>query len=212
MDGMTKAPTGETSRWLSILDVSGKLLLGLGTLVLSAAIGFATIYDNRQAVRLQIQSQAAELELQRTIAAAQILEDQLPTIVSGTAEERSWILEVLGMLDAGIAKRIGETYLARATEPSERATAKEMIESSQRAAREQAFSQHVENAGKFLELGLAPAAAREYLKAYDALPPELRATLSEQAEAARRLYDAGDFAKAARALARAFEESGIQKD
>jgi hypothetical protein len=199
--------TGEAEiRRLQRADVLSKFFLGLGTLVLSAAIGFATLAHNRRATELQVQGQADRLALDRHTGAAQILVDQLPTIIRGSEEERGLILEVVGVLDPELPRQIGKRLLARAATPAEEESARQIIASSESAARDLAVRQHLETARKFMGFRAYPAAAREYLKAYDALPADPRLAIRAQAEAARKLYDEGDFAAAAQAFEEAFDE------
>jgi hypothetical protein len=55
--------------WLERIDVLAKLALSLAGLLLSGAIGFATIRNNQQAAQRQIQSQDNALALQRRVTA-----------------------------------------------------------------------------------------------------------------------------------------------
>lgn len=203
---MANPTQGRTDRRLERFDVVAKLVLGFATLALSATIGYATVAHNRRATELQVQGQADELALQRRITAAQILVDQLPTLVRGDEEERNLTLKLLEVVDPEIVRQIGERLLVRAATPAEAASARRIIRSSQGAARQQAARQHLETARKFLGFRVYPAAAREYLKAYEALPEDLRAAVRAEAEAARKLYDDGDFAGAAQSFEEAFGE------
>ena len=206
---MAKTTSDPAPRSLGRLDALSKILLSAATLVLSAVIGFATLYYNQRTAQLQIQNQIDALELQKRATAAEILVNQLSTILRGSEEERNLTLKLLEVVDPDLVRQIGERLLAQAESPAEEKRAEAIIASSVQATQEQAVPQHLENARKFLEFRAWPAAAREYLKAYEALPAERRALVSEEAEEARRLYDAGDFAGAVDAFARAFE--GLEK-
>jgi TPR repeat protein len=197
----TKDPRG-----FERLDVFAKLTVGVGTLVLSAAIGFATIHYNRQAAQLQIQNQIDALALQRRATAARILVDELPTIVSGADPEQGLILKLLEVLDPDFVRQFGERLLAGAQSPEDTERAEEIIAGGVRAAQEQAVPLHLENASRFMVFNAYPAAAREYLRAFEAMPAPTRAQVSDQAEKARELYEKGDFSGAARSFAEAFQE------
>lgn len=202
--------TGESeARRLQRVDVLSKLFLGLATLVLSATIGYATFAHNRRATELQVQAQSDRLALDRRTAGAQILVEQLPAVIGGSVEERGLILEVLGLLDPELQRRIGKRLLARATTPAEKESARQIISSSESAAREQAVRQHLDTARKFMGFRSYPAATREYLKAYKELPADRSAAIGNRVEAARKLYDDGDYAAAAKALEEAFREPGL---
>lgn len=203
---MAKATQRESSRALERLDILARVGLGLGTLVLSAVIGWATLRYNERAAQRQIQSQIDALELQKRATAAKILVDQLSTIVGGPEEERDLTLKLLEVVDPELVRQVGERLLARAESEEDAERAEAIIESSVAAAQAQVVPGRVENARKFLDLRVYPAAAREYLKAYESLSPERRQRISGQVEEATRLYDKGEFSEAARALARAFED------
>lgn len=206
---MAKPTDGRTDRWLERFDIVVKLMIGLATLGLTATLGYVAHSHNRHATELQVQAQAAELDLQKRITAVQILVDQLPTLVHGSDEERKLTLLLLEVVDPEIVRRFGERLLARAATPAEKESAQRIITSSESAAREQSARQHLETARKFMRFQTYPAAAREYLKAYDALPAERSAAIRAQAETARKLYDDGDFAAAAKVLEDAFGERNV---
>jgi hypothetical protein len=194
----TQAGAPPTRPWLERMDIIAKLVLSLAGLILSGVIGYVTISYNRWAAERQIQNQIESLELQRRATAAQILVSQMPNILRGKEQERTLILKVLEAVDPNLVRQIGEGLLAQASSPAAAEQAKRVIASSVTTAREYAFAQHVENARKYLGFGLFPAAAREYMKAYEALPASLQERHAKQIGEATKDYDSGNHEGAVR--------------
>lgn len=195
-----------TRHRLERIDVIAKLALSVAGLVLSAAIGFSTIYYNRLSAQRQIQNQIESLELQRRTTAAQILVSQLPIVLRGEEQDRALTLKLLEVVDPDLVRQIGERLLAHARSPAEVKQAKEVIGSSVAAAREYAVAQHVQNARKYRDFGLYPAAAREYMKACDALPVPLREPLAKRIRDATNDYDSGNYSGAVRTFEEVLED------
>src|SRR5262245_8194065 len=134
-----QTPAGSSSahNWLERMDIIAKLALSLVGLLLTAAIGFATIHDNRRAAhdnrlaaQRQIQNQIESQQLQRRATAAQILMSQLPIILRGKEQDRFWILKLLEPLDPDYVQKFGEILLVHANSPAAVEQAKQVIASS----------------------------------------------------------------------------------
>jgi tetratricopeptide (TPR) repeat protein len=185
-----------THNWLERIDVIAKLSLSLAGLILSGAIGFGTIRFNRLAAQRQIQNQIESLALQRRTTAAQMLVSQLPVILRGEEQDRALTLKLLEVVDPDLVRQIGEGLLAQAKTQAAVEQAKQVIGSSVETTRKYAVDQHVQNARKYRDFGLYPAAAREYMKACEALPAPLRERLAKRIRAATNDYDSGNYSGA----------------
>ncbi len=103
-------------------------------------------------------------------------------------------------MDPDLGRRVGEKLLAHAQSPAAIEQAKQVIASSVTTAHELAVAQHVENARKYLDFSLYPAAAREYMKACEALPPASRERLAKRIRDATKDYDSGNYSGAVQAF------------
>ena len=184
--------------WFDRMDILAKLALSLAGLILSAVIGFSTIHHNRLASQRQIQNQIDSMKLQRRTTAAQMLASQLPVVLRGDERERTLVLDMLEVIDPELVRRIAEKLAVHASTPEAAAQARQVMASSVEAAQQDAVVRHIENAGKYRDVGLEPAAAREYANAYKALPPSQRARWAKQIKAAENDYESGDYSGAVR--------------
>jgi hypothetical protein len=195
-----------THHWLERIDTIAKLALSLAGLLLSAVIGFATIHYNQLAAQRQIQSQIESLEQQRRATAAQMLVSQLPIVLRGKEQDRALTLKLLEVVDPDLVRQIGEKLLAHADSPAAVEQAKQVIASSVTTAHEYAVAQHVENARKYREFSLYPEAAREYMKACEALPRPTRERLAKRIVDATKDYDSGNYSGAVQTFEEVFRD------
>jgi hypothetical protein len=210
---LRQTPQGSRPRpsWLERIDVLAKLALSVAGLLLSGAIGFATIRYNQQAAQRQIQSQENALALQRRVTAVQMLVSHLPTVLRGNEQDRALTLKLLEIVDPSLVRQIGERLLAQAKSPAAVEQAKQIIVSSLATGREDAVARHMENARKYRDFGLNPAAAREYIEAYEALAAPVRERLKKPIQNATSDYEAGDYAGAVQTLEAALRDVEGQK-
>jgi len=203
----TPRPHSQDARlqWLSILDILSKLAIGIGTLILSGTIGYATLSFNRGAAQRQIQQQQESLTFQRQNAAAQILVAELTTIVQGPGQQRAILLKTLESLDPLLVKQIAESLLDVADTPPARQEAEQIILSSVETARALSLQQHLSNAQKYRDFGLLAAAIREYLAAFKSLPQETQVQLAVREANAREAYERGAFSTSVRLFAQLFQ-------
>ena len=191
---------------LEKLDVIAKVFIGVGGLVLSAVIGLATMHYNREAARRQLESQQESLVLQRRSQAVQLLVSQFSTLVRGDERERAILLKILEQVQPEMVGEIGEVLFENADSGVAKQQARQIIASSREASREQRFSRHVEAAAKYRELGLFPAAAREYMRAAEVLPPQTLTAMAEL-ESARQHYVNDEFEAAVRSFEKALRKA-----
>ena len=128
-EALDRAAGGPSRSWLERIDVISKLLLSLATLVLSGAIGFATIHYNRQAAQRQIQNQIDSLALQRRATAAQILVSLLPILLRGEGKDRALTLRLVEVVAPDLVRQIGEILLDQAKSSAAVEQAKQIIAS-----------------------------------------------------------------------------------
>ena len=81
-------PKSERPKTLETFDIVSKFCIGLGSLVLSGAVGFSTVYFSHQATERQANAQIEALALQRRSSAAQVELSLLPVFALGVRAAR----------------------------------------------------------------------------------------------------------------------------
>lgn len=153
----------------------------------------------------QIRADQERDSLQRKVSEAQLATTMLPTLISGQLHEKKAALTVLSHVAPTLAQSLTEdqAFLQR-IQPENGANAKEfdlfVKEVKAATVKHQiqiGFQQHIESAGKYMDLDLWAQASREYFTAYSLLSEELKKLKSDAFSKARANYERGNFSVSA---------------
>jgi hypothetical protein len=193
-------PKNAPQKTLEVFDIVSKFCIGLGSLVLSAAIGFSTIYFTHRATERQASVQVETLVLQRRSSAAQVELSLLPVFTHGTDTERQWALSILASLAPDEAERVGTVIIPQLKSEMQRREVFQVISTVPERKRQQEFRQRLQNAAVYRQFSLDANACREYFAAFDSLSAAEKKEVAAQREMARREYSQGQFSNAAARL------------